>query len=240
MQAQVFVPGKDKFMKNIMNSSWSPKEVADEFQAYLVQDASFTSKEEYPILRKDMISTTPPKRILPFSKAINSKEDLSDTFICTFSPDNTFKRVLHNPKRYVDFFKRTAGLLGFDFSIHSDMPIIKQKKCIDDNLSLTYFYGNQGIPIIPNLRCGIDELLPEFLETIPHKSMVAIGTHGFIKYKYEKYEWYCFLNNIIPILNPSTIIVYGSLKGKLFDEIKKDVRIIEYEPWSTSRRKGVL
>ena len=83
---------------------------------------------------------------MPFSKAITYRGDLHDTFIGFYSPDDTFERVRRNPKRYLSFFKRTAGIIGPDFSIHSDMPIIKQKSQINDNLSLTYYYGSQGIP----------------------------------------------------------------------------------------------
>jgi hypothetical protein len=155
--------------------------VDDSFQAFLVDGALFTHKEEYPILREDMISTSVPKKIMPFSKAITFQGDLSDTFICFFSPDKTFERIRRNPRKYIHFFKRTAGIIGFDFSIHDDMPMIKQKAQINDNLSLSYFYGNNGVPVIPNLRCGVDELLPEFLEAIPKHSIVAIGTHGFYK-----------------------------------------------------------
>lgn len=216
------------------------KNVPDEFQAFLVDGARFTANEEYPILRKDMIPDTAPQAIMPFEKAINYRGDLHNTYICTFSPDRTFQRIRSNPTRYLDFFKRTAGIIGFDFSIHTDMPLIKQKKQIDDNLSLTYYYGNHGIPIIPNLRCGIPELLPEFLTAIPSGSMVAVGTHGFIKNKYEKYEWYCFLEEAVAELQPPTLIVYGSLKGHLFNDIKAKTVVLEYEPWSTSRRKGVL
>lgn len=36
------------------------KEVPDSFQAYLVEGASFTKKEEYPILKEDMISKSIP------------------------------------------------------------------------------------------------------------------------------------------------------------------------------------
>lgn len=136
------------------------KEVPDSFQAYLVEGASFTKTEEYPILKEDMISKNIPIDIMPFNKAITYRGDLSKTFICFFEPDETFERVRRNPKKYLNFFKRTAGIIGFDFSVHSDMPIIKQKSQMNDNLSLTYFYGNNGIPVIPNLRCGIDELIP--------------------------------------------------------------------------------
>lgn len=213
--------------------------VPDSFGAFLIEGASLTSKEQYPILREDMVPDSPPLKIMPFNKALNYRGDLSDTYICTFSPDSSFERIRQHPKRYVDFFKRTAGIIGFDYSIHIDMPLVKQKEQINDNLSLTYYYGNQGIDVIPNIRCGIEELLPEFLEAIPKNRMIAIGTHGFCKEVSEMCEWRCFLERTLPEINPPAIITYGSLRGRMFDDLKDEYNFVFYEPWITARRKGV-
>ena len=221
------------------NFSTPEEMVSDSFQAFLVEDALFTEDEEYPILPQTMIAKSYPKKIMPFNKAINYSGDLSDTFVCFYAPDESFERVRRNPRKYISFFKRTAGIIGFDYSIHSDMPIIKQKSQINDNLSLTYFFGKHEIPIIPNIRCGNNELLPEFLSAIPKNSAIAVGTHGFIKTKQEKYEWYCFLENIIQALNPSTIIVYGHLTGSIFDDLKARVNFIFYDSWINTRFKEV-
>lgn len=102
------------------------KEIVDSFQAFLVEGAEFTKNEEYPIIRSDMIPKKPPLKIMPFSKAINYRGDLSKTVIYFFCPDATFERVRKHPKRYLNFFKRTAGIIGFDFSVHSDMPILNK------------------------------------------------------------------------------------------------------------------
>lgn len=209
--------------------------VEDSFGAYLVEGAHFSSHEEYPIIEERMIAKTIPVDIMPFNKALNYRGDLSKTFICTYSPDKTFERVRRNPQKYLSFFKRTAGLIGFDFSIHSDMPLIKQKSQIYDNLALTYYFGNHDIPVIPNVRSGIDELTPEFLQCIPHNSTIAIGTHGFMKEMHEKYEWYCFLKDVINTLCPKNIIVYGTLSSKMFDEFKKNTNIICYSSWISER-----
>lgn len=211
----------------------------DSFDAYLVDRAHFSSHEEYPIIEERMIAKTIPVDIMPFSKAINYRGDLSNTFICTYSPDKTFERVRRNPQKYLSFFKRTAGLIGFDFSIHSDMPLIKQKSQIYDNLALTYYYGNHNIPVIPNVRSGIDELTPEFLECIPKNSTIAIGTHGFMKETREKYEWYCFLEQVINDLHPKNIIVYGTLTSRIFDDFKKCTNIICYSSWISERWRRV-
>lgn len=212
--------------------------VLDSFQAYLVEGAEFTKEEEYPIIPCEFVPIEVPKKIMPFQKAINYRGDLSETYICTYSPDGTFERIRKNPRKYLGFFGRTAGLIGFDFSIHTDMNLIKQKAQMNDNLSLTYYFGAQGNKVIPNIRCGVDELLPEFLSAIPRKTLVAIGTHGFIKYKCEKYEWYCFLEKVLTELEPSGVIVYGSLRDSIFDGLKQTTAFYCYEPWITERRKG--
>jgi hypothetical protein len=210
--------------------------VDDSFQSFLVKNAYFTPLEEYPILPENFIAKEVPKKILPFSKAINYRGDLSETFICTYESDYLFERIRRNPKKYISFFQRTAGLIGFDYSIHSDMPIIKQKSQMNDNLSLTYYFGNNGIPIIPNIRCGVDELLPELFQAIPKNSLIAIGVHGFKKYKFEIYEWYCFLEQILDKLQPKGIIVYGNLDNKIFDSFRHKYKFYFYTPWIYGNR----
>lgn len=213
--------------------------VADSFDAFLVEGAHFTHREEYPILERNMIACSIPVDIMPFNKALKYRGDLSNTFICTYSADKTFERVRRNPKAYLNFFKRTAGIIGFDFSIHSDMPLIKQKSQIFDNLALTYYYGRNGVPIIPNVRSGVDELTPEFLNCIPTHSTIAIGTHGFMKRMPEKYEWYCFISEIITILQPTNVIVYGTLNCKIFDDFKTLTNIFCYPSWISNRWRQV-
>ena len=211
--------------------------VEDSFQAFLVEGANFTKEEEYPILERWMIPEIPPKKIMPFDKALNYQGVLSEVFVCTYARDCSFERVRRNPKRYINFFKRCAGLIGFDFSVHSDMPIVKQKSQMNDNLSLTYFYGKEGIKIIPNIRYGDDDLSDEFLSAIPKHTLIAVGTHGFIKEIPQKAEWYCFFERIIKELEPSGIIIYGKLSGKIFDEFGEKSKLYYYEPWIYSDRK---
>lgn len=232
---------EDKIMY-ILNKAIEKKCTPDSFGAYLVEGARFSSTEEYPIIEKEMVSQVLPADIMPFDKALNYQGNLEKTFICTYARDNTFERVRRNPKKYLPFFKRTAGLIGFDFSVHTDMPLIKQKSQIYDNLSLTYYYGKQGVPVIPNVRSGVDELTNEFLECIPKESTIAVGTHGFIQKKFEKYEWYCFLDLIVKQLHPTNLVVYGTLNSKLFTDFKAKTNIVCYSSWTAKncwRRKNV-
>lgn len=212
--------------------------VEDSFQAFLVEDANFTDKEQYSIIEEWMVPKTLPKKIMPFDKALNYHGDLSEVFVCTYARDCTFERIRRYPKKYLGFFKRCAGIVGFDFSVHSDMPIVKQKSQMNDNLSLTYYYGKNGIKVIPNIRYGKDDLADEFLAAVPKHTLIAIGTHGFIKEIPQKAEWYCFLEKIIKELEPKGIIVYGKLSGKIFEEFESKCNLYYYEPWIYSNRGG--
>lgn len=58
--------------------------VHDSFQAYLVDGANFTQNEEYPIIPVNFVSKEIPQDIIPFSKAINYRGDLSNKYICFF------------------------------------------------------------------------------------------------------------------------------------------------------------
>lgn len=212
--------------------------VSDSFQAFLVDGARLTENEEYPVIEDWMISKVPPKKIMPFAKAITYKGDLSEVYVCTYSCDQTFERIRKDPKRYLKFFKRCAGIIGFDYSVHHDMPKIKQKSQMNDNLSLDYFYGSNGVKLIVNLRCGLAELEDEFFSAIPKRCLVAIGTHGFTKSISQQAEWLIFIEKIIDKLEPSGIIVYGPMEDNVFDQFIGKCDFFHYEPYQRKRNIG--
>ncbi len=186
-----------------------------------------------------MIPHIPPKKIMPFDKALHFQGDLSDIYVCFYSPDKMFERVRQKPRRYLSFFKRCAGIIGFDYSVHSDMPLIKQKSQMNDNLSLTYFYGNNGCPVVPNIRWGIDETADEYLSATPNHTFIAIGTHGFSKLNWQKAEWHCFLEKLIESCKPIGVVVYGNPNKSIFEPFFDRCNFFFYEPWiSQRRRKG--
>lgn len=214
------------------------KNVEDSFKAFLIEKAELTDTEGYPKIREDMISTSLPSEIITFKESLKVPKDRRKAYyVCTYSPDKTFMRILNNPKRYIEYFQQFAGIIGFDFSIHSDMPPIIQKQQMNNNLSLTYFFGNHKVLTIPNIRTGSNYISQEFYEALPKNTLVAVGTHGFIKNNTQKYEWYYCLKEIIDKLKPTGIIVYGTLRGKLFDSIKEMVPIYQYDSWADKKYK---
>lgn len=205
------------------------KEVEDSFGAFLVENAEFTEVEEYPILPQSFVANDAPNKVMPFFEAIASKEDLSNVFVYFNCADKTFERVRRYPKKYLPFFKRTAGIVGFDFSVYCDMPLIKQKAQLNDNLSLTYYYGKNGIPIIPFVRLGSDCTIEDYLTAFPKNSIIAIGPHGFIKRKFQKYEMYWELQTIVEKLHPKEIVVIGHMDKWIYEKYLDHISFSFYD-----------
>lgn len=213
--------------------------VEDSFQAFLVDGANFTKEEEYPIQKDWMVPQNPPIKVMPFSKAITYQGNLSEYFIYFYSPDSTFERVRRNPKKYLHFFKRCKGIIGFDFSVHTDMPLVKQKAQLNDNLSLSFFFANNGVPLFPNCRGGSDSINDEYLRAFPQHTYIALGVHGFIQLKEQKHEWRVWIAKIIEKLEPKGFIVIGHLPKDIIDDYKDLVEFHLFDSFIDERNKEV-
>lgn len=118
------------------------------------------------------------------------------------------------------------------------MPPYKQKEYMGLNLSLNYFYGSNGIKVIPNVRWGSTELADAYLEAIPDQCYIALGTHGFIKTIKEKETWSNFLRYFLERKNPKGLIVYGPAPDSIFLPAKeKGIKVIAYEPHFTRKMR---
>lgn len=211
--------------------------VRDSFQAFLVKGAHFTAEEEYPIQEEWMVPQEPPKMVMPFSKAITYRGDLSEYYIYFYSADETFERIRKNPKKYLNFFKRCKGIIGFDFSVHTDMPIVKQKSQLNDNLSLSYFYAQNGIPLIPNARGGVDSINDEYLNAFPKHTYIALGVHGFVQLKEQQHEWRLWILKLIKRLEPKDFIIIGHLPQNITDDYKGSTEFYLFDSFMDERNK---
>jgi hypothetical protein len=179
-----------------------------------------------------MIPREIPENIIPFDKIANCK-NLKDFYICFFCQDKQFNCVKNSPKKYLPLFKKSKGLIGLDYSVHTDMPIIVQKYQMYTNLSLMFYYGLHNIKIIPNIRWGLDETSNEFIDAIPRETLVAIGTHGFIKTHEQQQEWIAFISKIVFKLSPSGILVYGSHPDFVFNNFP-NTKFYFIDSWTSS------
>lgn len=205
--------------------------VRDIYLAYLIKDARRTKIDEFPIIEEWMVSKEPPNEIVQWDRrydvTIPSKTAMS--FYCN---DVGFRPILGDPKKYIDKLKCYQCVIGLDASPYDNMPLWVQKSQIGLNLSITYFYGMQGIKVIPNVRLGDDRTLTS-LEAYPKHTLIAIGTNGFIKTNANRKIFANQLKVIIDELEPIGICVYGPTPTEIFYYPKsKNIKIYQYDSYT--------
>lgn len=208
------------------------KKVEDTFKAYLVEGADFTKIEGYPKIEKWMIPDEVDEdiKIIPF-RQIKQVKNIEEYYICFYCRDKDFNCIRNNPSKYLNLFRRARGIIGFDFSVYSDMKPVMQKSQLNANLSYSFYYGFRYISLIPNVRPGNDETLQDYLEAIPKRSVIAIGSYGCVNTKQEKQRFIHFLEQTLPKLKPKTVVVYGAMPDDVFGKFKDEYRFINVKPY---------
>lgn len=80
----------------------------DVFKSYLVKKAEYAGKFEIPCLHRT--SRLIPKKLVTFSKALNSKE--YDAWIVFYEHDEAFIRIWRNPRKYLQVLKKFRGVFS--------------------------------------------------------------------------------------------------------------------------------
>ncbi len=103
---------------------------------------------------------------------------------------------------------------------------------------------SNNITVINNARWGTVETRNYCFDGIPLNSIISIGTVASGLHKLENRALFEEgLRRLVKLIKPSIIIVYGSSKYSIFDELKqKDITIISFPSKTSlafSKRKEV-
>ena len=203
----------------------------DVYLAYLIANARRTKLDEFPIIEAWMVATEPPKEIIQWDR----RGDVivpQETAISFYCQDPGFQPVLNNPKNYVDKLRQYQCVIGLDASPYDNMPIVVQKSQIFLNLACTYYYGSQGIKVIPNVRLGDNRTLSS-LEAYPKHTLIAVGTHGFTKRLDNRHIFIEQVQKIVDELEPIGICVYGPASNDIFGYARlKGIPIYQYDSYT--------
>ena len=98
-----------------------------------------------------------------------------------------------------------------------------------------YWLRRKGLALINNGRWGTEETYNYCFEGIPRNSVVCIGTVGGSPRKYvDRDRFENGLREMVRVLQPHTIIVYGSANYPCFDDLKdQSIKIMAF-PSQTS------
>ena len=210
--------------------------VRDVYLAYLIEGARRTKSDEFPIIEEWMVATEPPKEIIQWDRR-RDVVDPKNTGMCFYCVDPSFTPILANPKAYVNKLKEYQVVIGVDASPYDNMPIVVQKSQIYLNLGITYYYGSQGIKVIPNVRLGDNRTLSS-LEAYPHHTLIAIGTNGFTKLLENRYLFSDQVMRILDELEPIGICVYGPAPDEIFGYARlKGIPIYQYDSYTMKENK---
>ena len=146
-----------------------------------------------------------------------SDKDPQGKAVHFFIDDYQFERVFNNPDKYIKKLQQYECVLSPDFSPYGDMPHVTQIfNHYRKHWCARYFQEN-GIKVIPTIRCSTDERSLEwYLDGEPCEGVVAYSSM-WIKEDTESYdiakkEW-C---GMIEKLKPTKVFLYG----KEFDFMK--------------------
>lgn len=210
--------------------------IRDVYLAYLIDGARRTETDEFPTIEEWMVATEPPKEIIQWDRRCDVV-DPKTTAMCFYCSDPGFTPILGNPKAYVEKLKQYQMVVGVDASPYDNMPIVVQKSQIYLNLAITYYFGMQGIKIIPNVRLGDNRTISS-LEAYPKHTLIAIGTHGFTKRLENRSIFIEQIQKVIDTLEPSGICVYGPASDELFGFARlKGIPVYQYDSYTMKENK---
>lgn len=214
----------------------------DMWNAFMVKNASFSKNNDIPFCPCQV--TKVPTELIGWddAKAIYKKELAKGNiyfkhsgYIHFYMDDIKFdgKRssIWLYPEKSLEVIKHFDGIITPDFSTYSDFP----EPWILFNTyrmrAFGYWIQTQNIPVINNVRWGNSETWKYCFDGIPKNSIICVGTiaSGINKIK-NRIFFENGLNKMVEILEPHTILIYGSDKYSFIQNLKKrGIKIIAFE-----------
>ncbi len=210
----------------------------DIFLSYLIKEAKRTQPDGYPIIEKHMVATNPPKEVYQWD-CRNEVKEPKVTGMSFYCRDDKFTPILNNPHNYLEKLSRYACVIGMDASPYDNMPLVVQKSQIYTSLAITYFFGKNGLHIIPNVRLGNNDTIG-ILDAIPRECLIAVGTNGFIKKIKNRKIFKEQMDIVIDTLRPTGILVYGKADNHIFQTaIAAEIPLYQYDSHTMKRNAEI-
>ena len=209
----------------------------DVYLAYLIDGAQKSSPDGFPIIEKWMVADAPPEHLYQWDRRKDCK-DFSKSGMSFYCVDYKLTPILNNPKNYVDKLKKYNCIIGMDASPYDNMWPIIQDHQIFLNLAITYYFGKQGLKIVPNVRLGSDRTISS-LSAYPKETLISVGTNGFIHELKNREIYKRQISIIVEVLKPTGIIVYGPAPEYVFEKaIESKIPIYQYDSYNMKRYKN--
>lgn len=209
----------------------------DVYHAYLVKDASYATEFEIPVLRPEILV---PNKLIAFSKALRSQN--YDQWVHFYEDDVAIERIWNQLRRYLNKLSKFNGVITPDFSLYYDMPVVMQEWNTYRGKALGYWWQNNGLHVIPNVRFSDKQSYRYCCAGIAPYQTICVGSHGCLKVKDSRKEFIHGMDYVIETLKPQNVIVYGSAPASIFDKyVEKGIHIISFQSeYASCHRKDVI
>ena len=211
----------------------------DMWNAFMVREANW-SDNDIPIcpttaksLPKDLISYTRAKTIFNQYTKDGNKKFFENKFVHFYIDDQKFdnKRggIWANCEEAMKILSHFAGIITPDFSTCADFPKPLKVWNTYRMRAFGYWYGRQGGSVINNVRWGPEETFDYCFDGIDKNSIVSIGTVASgLKNQTNLEIFSTGFAEMLKVLNPHTIIVYGSDNYKCFDQVREKIQFVHF------------
>lgn len=232
---------------NCSNIKKIRKGCKDNFHAFMVKDAKFEGKYDFPIIPQDYIKI--PKNLVSYDK-INLLKNKKEHFCHFYIDDQKFDGpngiwnglTKENQKRGFNLskFNSVDGIISPDFSTYLDMPKAMQIWNTYRNRAFGYYLYKLGFYVIPNVRWSDKDSYEYCFDGIIENGVVAVGSLGLGKTIENRN---LFINGFIELINrkhPKVVIIYGSIFKELafvLNELK--VNYIHYDSETAKHYRGI-
>lgn len=148
-----------------------------------------------------------------------------DAFVSFYLDDYKFdgpRGIWHDCMQALKILRHFAGVITPDFSTYQDFPEPIKRYATYRMRLFGYWLGQNGIAVINNVRWGTEETWRYCWDGIPHNSIIAIGTVASGLRRLENRPVFdAGISEMVRVLHPTTIIVYGSANYVIFEKLKQ-------------------
>ncbi|MBQ9815135.1 MAG: DUF4417 domain-containing protein [Lachnospiraceae bacterium] len=211
----------------------------DVWNSFMCDGASFTDND-IPIC--PTILTSIPKELITFTEAKQLHNNLSklnkeyfyNAFVCFYIDDYKFdgqyKGIWNNPINTLKILKHFKGIITPDFSTYQDFPYPIKLYNTYRMRTFGFWAGRHGLEVVNNVRWGSKETFQYCFDGIEKNSVVAIGTVGGSPRRIiDRKRFENGLYKMVELLNPRTILIYGSASADCFSLLSSmGINIISY------------
>ncbi|MCR4687890.1 MAG: DUF4417 domain-containing protein [Lachnospiraceae bacterium] len=209
------------------------KELVDMWNAFMVDGATFT-ENDIPICPTFIPDGIPTDFISYHDATILHNEEISNgnydykvnKCIHFYIYDQYFDRpedgIWTHPYEALDIINHFNGIITPDFSTFLDFPHpIKIYNTYRMRAFGHWMYLNKN-PVINNVRWGTPDTWNYSFDGIPHNSIISIGTvaSGLTEIE-NRTDFELGLKKLISVVQPETVIIYGSSKYKSLDPLRE-------------------